>query len=218
MTLEEFQAKYGKDKIKNFKNSWHARRDAINLLPIKQQVLYAIDCAFLILPIWQKSYPENKCPEEAIKLALKSVLEGNVKEKELVVVAATVSNTARQVPSPSAETNTVYAAINVALAAKTVINYTASKTANTIYWTANTITWKSVKDLYNQADQPFKEHYRTPDTLGLAKEIINNKDFSLMPVLADALIDLGCPEEQADLVRNNKSYSNWTLYNLVIGD
>lgn len=58
----------------------------------------------------------------------------------------------------------------------------------------------------------FSPLWRTPDTLGLAKEIVTNRDFTLMPVLADAITDLGCDDVTA--VRDGKGLSNWALFHL----
>jgi hypothetical protein len=42
----------------------------------------------------------------------------------------------------------------------------------------------------------FDQQWRTSDTVGLAQAIYDDKAFERMPILADALMDAGCEEEQ----------------------
>lgn len=42
---------------------------------------------------------------------------------------------------------------------------------------------------------PLSPHWRTPDVLAIARGIVTRKDFSALPLLADALEDAGCNDE-----------------------
>ena len=43
---------------------------------------------------------------------------------------------------------------------------------------------------------PFDPRWRTSDTVGLAQAIYDDRAFERMPILADALMDAGCEDEQ----------------------
>lgn len=206
-----------------FKTHWNYRKEQIKLLPKQQQVLFAVDCALLLLHIWQKVFPDDECFKHAIDLALNSVLkEGSVTEKELRDAASSVYLTAaynaHNVAAQAAihaVSHAVWSAANaVAItSASTIPAANAASAANAFDWESIKLDWKSVVELYYQAYQPFDSQYKTPDTQGIVQEILKG-NFDLMPILADALLDLGCPEDQANLTRNSKAYSNWALFNL----
>lgn len=203
--------------MKTFENSHNVRLRAFNILPGKQQTLLAIDYALIALPSWQKHFPEDERVEDALNLALKSVLqEGSVTKEELIAAGVAASYLANSNYYSAASDATAAAfvtvnAINAANASSTMaLNYAV---ADASLHASGGYDWQPILDLYNQANQPIENQYRTPDTLGLAREILQN-NFNLMPILADALLDLGCPEEQAELVRHGKGYSNWALYYL----
>lgn len=78
--------------------------------------------------------------------------------------------------------------------------------------------WTKVLRLYDEMynnGATFHPHYKTSDTVGIAEEIVEKRNFSLMCILADAITDCGCPEEDALLVRDGTGLSNWALYNLI---
>jgi len=46
-----------------------------------------------------------------------------------------------------------------------------------------------------ETEHQLKPEHRTSDTVGLARQMYNYRDFSAMPILADALQDAGCDNE-----------------------
>jgi hypothetical protein len=55
-----------------------------------------------------------------------------------------------------------------------------------------------LRDIFGNPFRPvtFDPHWRTSDVVGLAHAIYEDKAFERMPILADALMDAGCEEEQ----------------------
>ena len=55
-----------------------------------------------------------------------------------------------------------------------------------------------VRDIFGNPFRPvtFDPRWRTSDVVGLAQAICDDKAFERMPILADALMDAGCEEEQ----------------------
>ncbi len=55
-----------------------------------------------------------------------------------------------------------------------------------------------LRDIYGNPFRPvtFDPRWRTTDVVGLAHAIYDDKAFERMPILADALMDAGCEEEQ----------------------
>jgi hypothetical protein len=53
-------------------------------------------------------------------------------------------------------------------------------------------------DIFGNPFRPaaFDPRWRTPDTVGLARAIYEDRAFERMPLLADALMDAGCADEQ----------------------
>lgn len=64
----------------------------------------------------------------------------------------------------------------------------------------------------------FNKNWKTSNTKSLAKSIYDDKNYSLMPILADALQDAGCDcDEVLTRLREGKDFGNsdWVLWNLV---
>ena len=55
-----------------------------------------------------------------------------------------------------------------------------------------------VRDIFGNPFRPvtFDPRWRTSDVLGLARAIYDDRAFDRMPILADALMDAGCADEQ----------------------
>jgi hypothetical protein len=55
-----------------------------------------------------------------------------------------------------------------------------------------------VRDIFGNPFRPvtFDPRWRTSDVVGLARAIYDDKAFERIPILADALMDAGCEEEQ----------------------
>jgi hypothetical protein len=55
-----------------------------------------------------------------------------------------------------------------------------------------------VRDIFGNSFQPvaFDPRWRTADTVGLARDIYDERAFDRLPLLADALMDAGCTDEQ----------------------
>jgi hypothetical protein len=57
---------------------------------------------------------------------------------------------------------------------------------------------KLLRDIFGNPFRPiaFDPRWRTSDVLGLARAIYDDEAFERMPILADALMDAGCEDEQ----------------------
>ncbi len=57
---------------------------------------------------------------------------------------------------------------------------------------------RRIRDIFGNPFRPvtFDPRWRTSDVVGLAQAIYDDKAFERMPILADALMDAGCEEEQ----------------------
>lgn len=86
--------------------------------------------------------------------------------------------------------------------------------------------WNWAYRLYRNARGPgikFLPEWRTRDVTGMVTAIVNSRDFSTFPILADALQDAGC--EHHELLRSLQEdihawgLSNWVIWNtLRIGE
>lgn len=63
---------------------------------------------------------------------------------------------------------------------------------------ANEILGQIINDIFGNPFRPvvFDPRLRTSDVVGLARTIYDDKAFERMPILADALMDAGCEDEQ----------------------
>jgi len=54
------------------------------------------------------------------------------------------------------------------------------------------------RDIFSNPFRPvtFDPRWRTSDAVGLARAIYDDRTFDRLPILADALIDAGCDDEQ----------------------
>ena len=64
--------------------------------------------------------------------------------------------------------------------------------------TACLVIAQRIRDIFGNPFCPvaFDPRWRTSDVVGLARAIYEDKAFERMPILADALMDAGCEEEQ----------------------
>lgn len=79
-------------------------------------------------------------------------------------------------------------------------------------------TWEEIEGIYSRAhsDIRWAKEWANTNTIGIANEIKEENDFSLMPLLADAMEDAGCSDEVTlqNIRTGPFGLSNWTLYNL----
>ncbi|MBA4062499.1 MAG: hypothetical protein C0501_02110 [Isosphaera sp.] len=82
----------------------------------------------------------------------------------------------------------------------------------------------AARDIFGNPFRPaaLDPGWRTGTVLSLARGMWEARDFSGMPVLADALQDAGCPDEEAELLSHCRSGGEhvrgcWVL-DLVLGD
>lgn len=208
-----------------FHEDFNVRKHALERLPGLQLKLYAYDMASVSLPHYEKT-EENPNPRKYIEY-LKKHLNKEIGDEELQQVHDEIFATIRFYQYEMSESfiTTVLHAVSASLSHRshlpgdtvaTNASYASFSAANVISYSHDCdfqVGWDQVTEIYNQAQPnvPFPEYYKTPDTQALAQEILNN-NFTLMPLLADALMDLGA--DNTDLVRNGKAYSNWALYHL----
>lgn len=216
---EELKGKWKKEELKG---KWKFRADhrikAIKLLPSKQAVFYAIDCAYLSLTKWDMERTE---PIDALRIALAAIqLPESVTPQTIRHYAEGCFNLNlnRDIEEFDCSFYAVQAAGSAAWAAWQFFvppgpEYSSNPESRAAYYSARSLNnWEPIVNLYNQANQVWEEQYRTPDTVGIAREIIRTRNFDLMSILADAIIDLGGDDTY---IRNAKGLSNWALYYLT---
>ena len=193
----------------------------LDKLPRNQQVLFAADCARSVLHHFEDKYPDDKRPRLAIELA------------ESLKYDEKIANAAWFVADSAADYADVYADVYAADAAWAAAVYAAAANAawSAAYAVTNAVwfddvdwsikagqSWEFINNLYSHAynPNPFPNNYKTPDVLNIAQSIIIERDFASSQILADALEDAGCTDEDLlNHLRNDTiGLSNWTLFNL----
>lgn len=208
----------------------------LKILPMRQSLLYGYDC--LIVAINRIKDPSDikteltRIAESIASFVLnkntdRSVLEAHWKR----AIKIALDNEEGKVTYWSART------------IRSIMDASFAYLANNHYGVGDAIGWaatnaaraydcinmsksysiKEIMDLYEETYPVYNtipEHYKNQNTIGIAKEIVETRNFSLMSILADAIVDTECPQWYEFKLRNTKvnGLSNWTLYNLAIGD
>jgi len=90
--------------------------------------------------------------------------------------------------------------------------------SNFLWHVCNSETENKIIHLIGSIVDPgwnFNARWRTTDSVALANEMYNSEDFSGMPILADALQEAGCAEEDL-LARMRDSSSVWCCASRII--
>jgi hypothetical protein len=216
--------------VNNFKN-WTKREKALDQLDHKALVLLSIDWAYSVLPIYEAEYPEENSPRKAIEAAEQWVSNTDINS---LAIAMNATSAARAAHDAAASREFAYAAPNAAYTAANAA-YTAAYTAyatRTAYaasayaasaaytasWAARTTKWEWLYKTYLKAVGPenktFNNNWLTPTVKSLLY------DTSLSPIIADALEDAGCDNNDIlQHLRNNKEWirADWVLRRLNYG-
>lgn len=192
-------------------STYDQRVKLLKALSEKQFHLLTYDCAFHVLYLFEHTVLDETLPRESVEMLLE-VINGKVSKQQLRNKYESLHQLIRRMsghypPCVMNSLSTVFDAVGVQQEDMLV--------APIFYAALAEDDWTNVTKLYQQTQPnvPFHKHYRTPDTIGLAREINETKDFGLMPLLADAIMDLGA--ENTDSIRKGKGLSNWALYHLA---
>jgi hypothetical protein len=221
--------------VNDFKD-WTNCEKALRQLDHKTLILLSIDWAYSVLPIYEAKYPEDYRPRKAIEAAEQWVDNPNTHS---AAIARMNSRLAWDVGLASV-TSTINAAVtvtgNAAYAAAWAAGYVAyaagaaytarnafyitATTARTAVYVVNATSiskWKWLYKTYLQAVGPenktFDNNWLTPTVKSLLY------DTSLTPIIADALEDAGCNNNDVlQHLRNNKDWvrADWVLSRLRV--
>lgn len=198
------------------------RTNMLKLLKKKQRIFYVADCAMLALPVWENKHLKDSRLRDALECKIQLLFAKGEEKKVFKEKLSNLSSVSYMAFFDSLSDNSdspQYLAASLVWAVSSInIDYTTTVAANLTENAGNALNdWNSVSKLYFQAlneSLSFSEDYKTKDAIGLSREIDATRDFTLMPVLADALIDAGCPEYNVRVVREGTGLSNWALYHL----
>lgn len=206
--------------------TWYAD-DLIRNLHKDDRTLYAFDCALTTRNSWlNANIPVVELSEE-IRLCLTGKSSRKAVKDRLKTCRACWKEA---VPFPSwvaAAIHSMFKAANAVIG----IDVWRSQVAS-IKWSVCCYDHDDhyVEDDYTDAyalhcyawnnGNKFEDHYRTPDAMGIMWDMVERNEFDSMEVLADALLDAGCPEEHMYVVRDdrhnmNRRISNWAIMGLM---
>jgi hypothetical protein len=105
-----------------------------------------------------------------------------------------------------------------------VLNQTAIDGLNLVNLAlrSNSAVLKEIfRDIFENQFRPvaFDPRWRTSDVVGLARAIYDDKAFERMPILADALMDAGCEDEQviSHCRGDGRHVRGWWVVDLILG-
>ncbi len=193
-------------------------------LPNKQVVLFAADMARLLLPDWKYIRNDDR-PEWAIGIAEMYGISRNCYNDKTALRLAEQAVKAAIDATDNLFYEEDWAAARDASRAALFASWTAQAVIHSITRPKQTplqmgglVTQYLIPHYTNaantyeacQPEREWDENWNTKTTLSLAKQIIENKDWAAMPILLDALEDMGCVIDRWFPV----GLSHWALYNL----
>ena len=202
LTLEHFQ-------------DWYSRRDALKKLPRRPLVLLAAAWAYRTLPIFERQYPDDNRPRQAIRAATQWAVEPTKDNQQKAAAAANAAYYAAYYAATAAASAAYYAATAAASAA-----YAANAAANAADYNADADIWPWLYETYQCClgeGREWSPEWTTPETVAIARKCILELDKGDLPYLADALEDAGYPHE-ADLERLRSGrceWSDWCVWNVL---
>ena len=141
--------------------TWKDKLAAVRLMPKKQAVAFACDCARLVLPVWEKYAPDDKRPRLAIEAAEQWVLFDG---RNAAAAAADAAARAAARAADAAADAAAYAAADAAAAIDT---------------------------LHEQTLRKIDSRGVTVDIKNMAARFYEAREIAVLPVLADALEEAG---------------------------
>ena len=227
ITLEQFQ-------------DWDSRLKVLKKLPHRPVTLLAATWAYRVLPIFERQYPDDNRPRQAIAAATQCAVEPTKDNQQKArgvahsYVNAYVNATAAAATAYAtayATAATAYAtAANAATYAATAASYAAyaadaaaARAARAADAVATEDFWPWLCESYAQCldgGREWSPQWATPEAVAIARRCALELEKSDLPYLADALEDAGYPHE-ADLERlrsGRGEWSDWPVWNVLLGD
>jgi hypothetical protein len=176
---------------------------AFGKLSKRQLVCLCCVAARSVLHVWEKAYSHDLRPRKAIEMA-EQYLYG-VADDVAVCAAASAAYYASDNAHSFVYSITASHAAHVAADAAYTAHYAecaywaASHAYDAAYFAVNAgKPWDWLYLLYTSIykDREFPEKYKNNDTMNIAKNIVATKEFSDMSILADALEDSGCDDDE----------------------
>jgi hypothetical protein len=180
---------------------------------LRKQRLFATACCYRL---WDhlKDERSRKAIEASEKFA-----DGMINKKALIAARISATAAARKAPEPPVNSGVSWTPEDAAqiLANLNVSDMLIACTARVLYATANlglrtrraeeAEQAKLIRDVFGNPFRPavFDASWRSDTVLSLAKGMYGSRDFSAMPVLADALQDMGC--EATDILNHCRDES-----------
>jgi hypothetical protein len=197
-------------------------QEELRKLPVNQCILFGADLARNVLHVFESGFPDDKRPRLALEM-----VESLKHDPKIVLGADDAAYTADANRDKDNWITYYYstAAWAISYSARSLVRHNGN---NKYYCVRKVVDWvldtrrrddcEFIQKLYNHAynPNPFPNEWKTPDVLNISKAIIQERDFSSTPILADALTDAGCNDEiLLNHLRNDIiGLSDWTLFSL----
>ncbi len=164
-----------------------------------QQVHFAVHTAKSVLHIWEQEFPDDHRP----RLALEAALTFDPEKPNAAWAAANAAANAADAVADAAAYAAAYAAAHAAWTASAADTaayaaYAANAAANAAADPAARVQkWDWIYSLYQaiyRDGRVFPSQWKTPTVLSLQQ--VAQTDLSVFPILADALEDAGCDDQE----------------------
>jgi hypothetical protein len=195
---------------------------AVLKIPNTIKKLLAHEWAFLLLPMFEKQYSDNR-PRKCLDLVLSNIVGHSVTREQFRNTALAVYESAAVAcVAPKIESAAAFAAAHICAASAESKYKLTNATCRAAYELIHTnkFSWQFIEDTFNQCwcpDLVFDDNWKTSTVVELAKTIFMNNALDHCPILADALEDAGCTEEKVleHLRSSNSLRSDWLFWNLL---
>lgn len=190
------------------------RQEALENLPNNFLKPLVIEWTKSLLPIFEKEYSNNQIPKKIL-----DDIDKNLKaSQEDIININTILNSPNIVFGSYNSLFYISYIIDL-LSEESVYNfYTASYVAHDVGEVADNKKW--IYQSYQNIEKhiSFEDKWKNFDTINLAKHINANGDFQVMPILADALQEANCQDDELlSYLRANQFWSrnHWLLQKLM---
>lgn len=217
---------------------WVQDHNALAKLHLRQQVLFASQCARRCHTHWARFAPNDHRPMTAILAAENWVVKPSGAARAAVIAAARAADAAARAAADGggAAARAACAAADAACAAPAcaaaadpacaaAAAAAAADAAAAAAADARDLEWEWLHSLYQCAyrdGREFPQGWATSDARAIAQDIAGRRDFSLFPLLGDAMEDSGCNDTKLLLHLRTPSdlwtCADWCLWDLVFGE
>jgi hypothetical protein len=190
------------------------REEALENLPSNFLKPLIIEWTKSLLPIFEKEYLNSQIPKKIL-----DDIDKNSKASEEDIASI---NTILHSP------NIVFGSYNSLFYISYIVDllsegsvhnfYTASYVAHDVAEVTNNKKWIYQSYQNIEKHKSFEETWKNFDTIHLAKHINENGEFQIIPILADALQEANCQDEELlSYLRTNQFWSrnHWLLQKLI---